>query len=624
MSLVKRPLCRFGRFRVDPDRRLLFWGDEVVALRPRVFDTLLLLAERRGDLVSKEELLDAVWPDTVVEENNLSQNILALRRALETHPDDGVRIETVPRRGYRLIAPNEAVIPTVVPRPAPVPSLPEGSRPSAMEAVKHRLAAGLLAAAVVVLLAFALTWMWKRPRSVPPIPGVRAIAVLPLRSLPPASGEDFLGLGLADAVITRLGHVRSLSVRPTGALRSLQDGARNPVEAGRALQVDAVLDGQIQQKGNRTRVTMQLIGVPSGRTLWSEKFDVDTKDLFMLEDSISESVARALASSLSAAEAQRVSRDRPTRPEAYEAYLRGRFFWNRRNEASTWKARSLFEKAIALDANYALAYAGLADTVNALQFRVFDPGRARAMARKALSLDGSLAEAYAALGNTSLFADWNFSEAETHFRSALDLNPSYATAHQWYAYCFLVRGDLAGALKEIHRAQEADPLSPSIGVDVGNMLHYAGRYEDAMAEYRRVLELEPGFAQAHQMLLAELLRKGDLDAARQEAISLPFPGSSYAEACLAVLAARSGDRRQAEERLERIASPERWPAEASVALELGDKDRAVAALEDGYRRRDGAMLLIGADPRMDVLRSDPRFVDLLHRVGVVPVDRARL
>jgi tetratricopeptide (TPR) repeat protein len=245
------------------------------------------------------------------------------------------------------------------------------------------------------------------------------------------------------------------------------------------------------------------------------------------------------------------------------------------------------------------------------------------MARKALSLDDSLAEAYAALGNTSLFADWNVSDAEKNLQSAIDLNPSYATAHQWYAYCFLARGDLAGALKEIRRAQEADPLSPSIGVDVGNMLFYARRYEDALAEYRRVLELEPDFAQAHQMVLAELLRRGDLEAARQEAASLPLPGSSYAEACLAVLAARSGDRRLADEHLERVVSPERWTAEASVALALGDKEGAVAALEEGYRRRDAAMLLIGADPRMDPLRSDPRFADLVHRVGVVPVERAR-
>ena len=626
MALATKRLFRFGPFRLDAERRLLLRGDEAIGLRPRVFDTLLVLAERAGEVVSKDELLDAVWPDTVVEENNLSQNILALRRVLEEHGSADFRIETVPRRGYRLIGRVEEELapprPTLVPVPPPIVQAKPEPVPSP---VPVRRSWKRLAALVAVgALAAGTVWLSRRGSSQDALRRIHSLAVLPLRPILLPPDQEFLGLALADAVITRLGYARSLTVRPTSAVRSLSDGTKSPVDAGRALRVDAVLDGRIQQSAGRTRVTVQLIDVSDGRNLWSQKFDVETKDLFTLEDSIAESVAGTLAANLSEGETKRVGRDRPAKPEAYEAYLRGRFFWNQRNEAATWKAHDQFERAIGLDPNYALAYAGLADTLNALQFRVFDPARARAAAEKALSLDDKLAEAHASLGNTSLFADWNFAEAEKHFRRAIDLNPSYATAHQWYAYCFLARGNMAGALAEVEKAETADPLSPSIGVDLSDMLYFAGRYDESIAAARRVLELDPGFGQAEQAVARALLVKGDLDGAKQAGLAMAHLGEAFPDSYLAILAARRGDRGQAEELLGRVANPERWITEAAVAVALGDKDRALAALEDGFRRRDGEILILGADPQWDPMRSDPRFIDLLRRIGVVPLERARL
>lgn len=613
MALAARRLFRFGPFRLDVDRRLLWRGSALVPLRPRVFDTLLALARRAGDVVSKDELLDAVWPDSVVEENNLNQNILALRRALECETSGEVRIETVPRRGFRLIADLEEELSP--PQPASPADRPAREAVRA-EPVRRPRHVGSLAAVVGLILIGVLGggfWRLRTARS--PMAGVRSIAVLPMRMLDATPSDEYLGLGLADAVTTRLGYVRSLRVRPTASVRALH-ATREPVAAGRALQVDAVLAGQIQKAGGRVRVTAQLIGTGDGSELWSETFDVKESDIFTLEDSVSEAVARALAATLSPGESQRVVRDRPTSQEAYEAYLQGRYFWNQRSEAGTQQARTLFEKAISLDPRYALAYAGLADALHYFP-RPGDMERSRDVARRALALDDSLAEAHASLGNLALFTDWKFDEAEERFRRALDLNPSYATAHQWYAYCYLVRGDLSGASREIRRAREADPLSPSIGVDAALMLYYARRYDDAIAEFQRVLSLDPRFGQALQFLLLAFVEKGDLEGARG-ICSRPSSAAEgwVAQNCVAILAAHSGNRAEAEAAMSGITGPERWMTAAAVALALGDRDAALARLEDGYRLHSASALLLAADPLFDDLRGDPRFEDLLHRVGL--------
>lgn len=624
----------FGAFRLEPREQRLIYDGKPIPLPHRAFEVLVFLVERAGHLVTKEQMLDALWPGLFVEEGNLAQNVFLLRKALTNGSSGREFIETVPRRGYRFVATVQEIFPTAASAslsPLPTDELlarpTEPRRPAAAAPVVRAPARRELVVAAVSLLLAALLllgWFWRVRPAQRPVAGVRSIAVLPLRSLGAGATDDYLGLGLADAVTTRLGYIRSLLVRPTSSVRALDDSLKDPLAAGRALRVDAVLAGQIQKSNGRIRVTAQLIGVRDGAELWSEKLDVKAGDLFTIEDSVSEAVARALTSSLSAGERNNVGRDRPTSPEAYETYLRGRYFWNQRTAPGARKARELFQKAIVLDPGYALAYAGLADALHYFPDPDYDPRRPRELAEKALALDDTLAEAYASLGNLSLFTDWKFDEAEKCFRRALDLNPSYATAHQWYGYCFLVRGDLTGASREIRRARETDPLSPSIGVDAGLMLYYARRFAAAAAEYRGVLDLDPAFAQARQELPLALLEAGDLDSAKRECSPPSIVDPAVTASCLALVAAFTGDPSETNARLRSVRGSDRWWTEAAAALALGDRGGAMTLLEGAYKTHATSLLLIGADPLFGGLRSDPRFVDLLNRIGIRPVEAGTL
>jgi TolB-like protein/Tfp pilus assembly protein PilF len=439
---------------------------------------------------------------------------------------------------------------------------------------------------------------------------VRSIAVLPFRSLGPDRLDEYLRLGLADALITRLGYVQRLEVRPTGSVRSFLDGPVDPVAAGRALGVDAVLEGQIQRNGARTRVTVQLVGVRRAATVWSEKFDVRSGDLFEIEDTISNAVTRAVVSGLSEGEKLLLTRRRATTPEAYQAYLKGRYYWNRRTQDSFRKGVEAFRHAIEADPEYAPAYAGLADSYNFLGF----VPEAKKAAGRALELDATLAEAHAALGNAALFYDFQRTEAEREFRRAIDLSPSYATAHQWLAYDLAAAGRFDQAIAEIRRARDLDPLSLSIATDVGDILYYARRYDEALRECRKAIEMDPHFLQAHLTLGRILEEKGEMEAAIRE-LSYDELGSDLARAY--AIAGRSTQARAILEKLPRFHPTGLWHWErARIFASLGEKDRAFEWLERAYKARYGALVLLGVDPQFDSLHGDPRFDALMRRIGL--------
>ena len=388
----------------------------------KAFDLLQLLAENQGHLLEKDEILRRVWPDSVVEENNLTVTISSLRKALGEDPNDRQYIETVPRRGYRFVADLRSA-----------DGAEAGPAPAAPTARTLPLKAALAACA---LLAVGLGWLWSRS-SGPSAPApVRSMAVLPFRSLD--DEHEYLGLGMADALITRLGGTKLLVVRSTGTVRRYSTPDLDPVAAGRDLRVESVLEGSMQAAGGRLRTTVRLLRVSDGSALWAGTFDEPLTDIFTVQDAISERVAAALALELTEAERSLLTRRYTSDTEAYQLYLKGRFFWNKRTRDGFERGITCFQQAIAKDPSYALAWSGLADSYIGLAFYHYAAPheampRAREAAARALQTDDALAEAHASLAHVKANYEWDWAAAEREWKAAIALKPEYATAHQWYA-----------------------------------------------------------------------------------------------------------------------------------------------------------------------------------------------
>ena len=568
----------FDGFTVDLGSRLLLRGDRHVALTPKAFDTLAVLLERPGEVLPKEQLLERVWSDTFVEEGILTQNIYTLRKALQESGGTRNYIETVPRRGYRFVGP-------VAEREAP-----EGP---AWEAAS-----------------------------------VSSIAVLPFEPLTGNPDDAYLGLGLADALITRLSNLRRLTVRPTSAVRRYLGVARDPAVVGRALQVEAVLDGTLQRSGDSLRVTVQLVGAREAAPLWAAKFDARATDLFALEDSISQELAEELQLRLSRQERDRLRRSPTPHPEAYDAYLRGRYFWNRRTLDGLEKAIASFRQAIALDSDFALAHAGLADCYVLLPlYGAFAPREvfpdAIAAAERALALDDFLAEAHTSLAYARFLYERRWEAAERGFRRAIDLNPGYPTAHQWYAFLLSALGRHEDAIAQARQARDLDPLSLVINADSGMVLYFARQYPAAVEQFRKTLELDSSFAYAHFGLGHAWQQQGRLTEAVEEqrrAVELA-PGSPALQAALGQALAWAGRpdeaRRILAELEERVA---RQYVESSdfafLWTALGEPGRAIDRLEQACDERSRFVAFLATWPIYDPLRGHPRWPELLERAGL--------
>jgi DNA-binding winged helix-turn-helix (wHTH) protein/Tfp pilus assembly protein PilF len=576
------PVYHFGPFRLDASKWVLQREGQAVPLTPRVFDTLLALVENRGRVVEKDELMRRVWPDVVVEEANLTQNVFTLRKALGEGSQEQRYIATVPRRGYQFVA---EVRESVEGLPG-APARGGNSR--------------------------------------------RSLAVLPFTTLGGEDVDDYLGLGMADALITRLGNIRQIVVRPTSAVRPYVGQTPDPVSAGRSLGVDTVLEGSIRQTGDRIRVTVQLVSVEAAAPIWGQCFDERRTDIFAVEDSISTRLAAALVASLTGEEKQRLRKRYTDDQEAYEAYLRGRYHWNARTEDGLRKALEQFERAIARDPEYALAHAGLADCYTLLSsagYSLLPPrealGRARPAARKALDIDPKLAEAHVSLALVKFRLDWDWAGAETEFQRAIELNPGYASAHHYYGLFLSAMGRADEAIEMLEVAQLLDPLSLIISTALGRAFHFARRYERALEQHLKTLELEPDFPEARFNLaliyiqrsmfseaLAELERA--MARAGRRPVVLEFLGHIHALA---------GDTTQARRMLAEL---DVLVAEGRIdtlhlvypCIALGEKDRAFEILEKAYEERSSQLVYLKVEPSFDSLRDDARFDGLLQRMGL--------
>ena len=555
----------FGPFVLDAGTQVLWRGGEVVPLTPKAAALLLALVEKQGDVVGKAELLARVWPDTVVEEANLSVTVSTLRKALGPRDDGSPWVETVSRRGYRFRAPVTGAAP-------------------------RRL----------------------------------ALAVLPFRSL--AGAEEHLGLGMADALINRLLPLPGLVVRPTGAVMRYAERVTEPGEAARELGVEAVVEGTIQRDGGRLRVSVRLIPRTDELRPWADRFDVPFTDLFAVEDAIADHVARALEPRLAPGAARAAAdgpRHVPSLP-AYEAYLRGRLFWSRFSGDGLQKAVASFQEAATLDPGYAEPHAGLADAFLILAFTGMAPPdalwpEARAAAEEALRRDPDLAEARTALGFLRLFQDWDWAGARRELDRAQAASPRDVAVGQWRGLFLAMAGELEAARAEIGRVREADPLSLVAGAVAGLVHALAREHEAELALVRRAAELEPdhflaqwslGLACAHNGLFEEAV------AAHRRAVELA-EGASVMKAVLAWTLARAGRADEARRLLVEIEAGSGGAfayQRATVLAALGEREAALTSLEQAAAARDPWLVLIGVDPMLDPLGGHPRLASLAARV----------
>jgi len=594
---------RFERFTLDLAKGCLFLDSDEVKLRPKPLEALRYMVERSGRIVSKDELTSAVWPDSFVSDNSLSQVFLEIRKALQD--EDQRIIKTVSRRGYLFNVPVERVLAhpvttQVAANDKPLPVLSSVKLPT--REFKW-LAGGAALLAVVIAAVF---WVIASRRSSPGAPV--SMAVLPFQSLVQSEPDEFLELGMADALITRLSNLRQLIVRPTSAVRIYTDRKRDPVEIGKSLKVAYVVEGSVQQKDNHIRVSIQLIGVPEGRPLWAERYDEPSGDIFAVQDAISTRVASSLALKLTGEEASRLQKKPTSDKQAFQLYLRGRYFWDRRTKEDLSKALAYFNEAIRRDPQFALAYAGAAQCYAPLIYlgvrRRDDAAidEMRHFVGRALELDPDMADAYVSQASLRLL-EWDWTGSEQSFHRAIALNPNDTLAHLWYGFLLDGLGRQEENLAERRKALELDPLSWNANAGVGGALGALGRHDEAIQHLRAAMELNPTFYFTRQNLGKEYLTIGKPDLAVvefQAAQDLPSLGYAYA---------LCGQKAEAERVLEQMRqNPITNSFDIAVVnVGLGRTAEALDGLEQAYRERVPWLMFIRVDGRLARLRGDPRF-----------------
>jgi TolB-like protein/Tfp pilus assembly protein PilF len=456
---------------------------------------------------------------------------------------------------------------------------------------------------------------------------IQSIAVLPFNLLGDGAADVYLAQGMADTLIARLSGIRDLKVRPTSAVLKYTNTAYDPFAAGRALKADAVLEGSIHKVGDRIRVTARLLNVKDESTIWASNYTENFSDLLLMQDRISEQVAEALAVRLGSSERQLLTKHHTENVEAYQLYTKGRFFWNKRTEDGFWKAVKYFAQAIALDPDYGLAYCGLADAYALLSNHAYIPpkdgyGKGKDAAIKALEIDDALAEAHTSLAYILHNYDWDWAGAEREFRRAIELNPNYATAHHWYAIYLSKMGQHEEAIAEIKLAQQIDPTSVGIAYQVASIFYRARQYDQAIEHARQAMEIDAGFGRSTLSLAYEkkgMYREALAEMQKAAANNSDTPSNIAHLGRALAMAGRESEARQSLDRLD-VLSAQRYVSpflKARIHAALGEKDRAFDLIEKAYQERSDFMADILVDPREDNLRSDPRFQQLLRRLGLV-------
>jgi TolB-like protein/DNA-binding winged helix-turn-helix (wHTH) protein/Tfp pilus assembly protein PilF len=637
MGKETKHFYEFGPFRVDPDQRLLLRHNQPIPLQPKAFETLLVLVQRSETVVLKDDLMKSVWPDTFVEESNLAQNIFVLRKTLGEAGGDHRYIVTVPGRGYRF---TEKV--RFVPQPDDIvlqsssithvvideETSPDHEQGLGSGTRRFIAIAGLLG---MLILGFAGYWAWRRSHPESAAGSGRVmLAVLPFQNLTGDPEQEYFADGLTEEMITQLGRLRpeQLGVIARTSVMGYKHGEKRLDQIGRELSVQYVLEGSFRRAGDRLRITAQLIQVKDQTHLWAQDYDRKPQDILTVQDQVAVAVADEIQLRLTPQQRNDLARARTVDPEAYEAYLKGRYFWNKRTEDGFRKAIEYFNQAIARDPNYAESYAGLADAYAllggyGLVAQEDAMPKAKAAAQKALAINDQLADAYTSLGLIVLQYEWNWPETEKDFKRAIELDPNYSVAHHYYgdAYLALV-GKTNEAIAELRKAHELDPLSPIIATDLGKRLCEAHKCDEGLVLLQKALDVDPDFVEAHRSLSEAYKHMGRYPEATAEVKKIKsWENLTFALGELGHIYALQGNRRVAQEianKLQRRSAQQYTDPYylSKIYIALGEKDAAFAWLQKAYQQHSPGVLALAHDPDYDPVRSDPRFQDLVRRVGL--------
>jgi TolB-like protein/DNA-binding winged helix-turn-helix (wHTH) protein/Flp pilus assembly protein TadD len=633
----------FGVFELDLRAGELRKHGVRVRLQEQPFQVLAMLLEHPGEIVTRDELRKKLWPaDTFVDfDHGLNKVINKIREALSDSAESPRFVETVARRGYRFLAEVRAAdlvparSPEVVTQPNPATEKRDRQHLAGnLTTPKHHLPSRTwkMWAFVSALLLIASVGIWKARSWNRSSPDVRSLAVLPLESLSGDASQDYFADGMTDELITDLGQISALRVISRTSVMAYKRARKPLPQIARELNVDAVVEGTVLRSGDQVRITAQLVEASADKQLWSQSYEGELRDTLALQNKVAKAIADEIRINLSPREQAALRDVKVVNPEAYESYLKGRYFWNKRTADGLKVALAYFDQAIEEDPKYAEAYSGLADSYALLgdwQYAVMTPKealpKAKAAAIKALELDSALGEAHNSLAFCLDGFDWDFDSAGREFRRAIELNPGYATAHHWYAWHLSLLGRYDEAIVEMRKAKNSDPLSLIISSDLAELLVLAHSYDESIVESRKTIEMDPNFALAHNQLGQAYLAKqmnAEAITEMQKAVQLSG-GSPTVVANLARAYAASGRANEAIKLLNDLKqSSNRSYSHASeiavVYAALGDKDQAMNWLEKGYEERfnPGVLLRPGFDP----LRSDVRFKDLLRRVGFPEAD----
>ena len=615
----------FEGFELDLKRYELRRSGRVLKLEKIPMELLILLVSRNGDLVPREEIVDRLWGKNVFVETEHSVNT-AVRKIRQVLGDDSENprfVKTLVGKGYRF---NARISSWPEETPVSDKRRPD-SAPTAAAPRFRRRNLWLWGAAVVLLLGILYGLnvgrlrdrLLGRPQATP----IGSLAVIPLENLSADKSQEFFADGMTDELITDLAKNSNLRViSRTSVMR--YKGARKPLpEIAKELGVEAIVEGTVERDGNRVRVRAQLIRASDDRHLWAESFERELPDVLGLESEVASSIARQVQMKLLS---DHPPTNRKINPAAYEAYLKGRYAWNRRNEAAIQEGIQFFKQAIALEPTYAEAYSGLADSYTTLGYFSYLPPReafplAQAAAEKAISLDASLAEPHTSLAYVDFYYDWNWPAAEAEFRQAIALNPNYATAHEWYSIYLTAMLRPLEAKTEIDRALQLDPLSLIINTDVGFQMFYARNYDDSIRQLKKTLQMGPMFPLAHLWLGRAYQQKGMFDESMTEYQATDSALPNWVVTLAGIgnlqgLAKKDADARLTLAKLDTI-SKGRYVTPYGVALVyagMGNNQQAFHWLDKAIDDRAHWLVWIRLDPRWDGLRSDPRYAEILRRI----------